>query len=457
MSTQQPPRPWFRFAPIMRPPAAAPAPAPAPAPVPAPTPAAQPPPPISPFRPPVVLARPPPPAVASPPPSAAATAPPSPVAPPPLSLPIVVSPTSATPTTPKSPQITGASPPPKSPVPTPAASVTKSPIVSTPAPPPPPAIPKPESTIVKNSSSSPPASLVQKATTETSATRPAVSPAPKTKTSAPSSPLPASPATKTILSSQAPKAVASPVAPPPSPLPTVAPPATVRAQSASSPKMVKTPPPQESPIRKTLSHPPSPLMLPPPQLKADTDHLEPIPAVVEQKTVVTQESTTDQEKLAKATLKMNNHGEIHNDRGFTQNGEKNLLKKDKGKMTYKKKSDTSPDQSGIRVVTLAGENKGAVMEFSPAAASRKKYNLGQRLGSSINGEGKQNTKDENDARMQSKPPTDAFVNSNVQGVNNSILYNCTHKNRDPGVHLSVSRMGNGFRGGLHVEDSGHRD
>ena len=123
------------------------------------------------------------------------------------------------------------------------------------------------------------------------------------------------------------------------------------------------------------------------------------------------------------------------------------------------------------VVTLAGDNKGAVMELSPGA-SRKKYDSGQHFWGKNGQKLGSHEKEEEDGRHSDdggikngrgemgrsklvaapQPPVDAFVNSNVQGVNNSIVYNCTYGNRDPGVHLSVSRKGNGHH---HQQDAGH--
>lgn len=224
---------------------------------------------------------------------------------------------------------------------------------------------------------------------------------------------------------------------------------------------------------KPVSHPPSPLTLPPPQLKADaTGHnydLEPIPPEAVQKTVLTQDDT-NHEKAPKINLTKPSSSPSSAER-------ERQAKKDKGSMTTYKdkknhhKSDVSSPEYGMRVVTLAGDNKGAVMELSPAA-SRKKCdsrqhfgsNIGHRLGSGEKEEeggkhyddgGIKNGKDgKGRSRLMraAQAPMDAFVNSNVQGVNNSIVYNSTYNNRDPGVHLSVYRKGNGHH---QQEDDGH--
>ena len=49
------------------------------------------------------------------------------------------------------------------------------------------------------------------------------------------------------------------------------------------------------------------------------------------------------------------------------------------------------------------------------------------------------------------PPMSAFVNSNVQAVNNSILFNTSLTHHDPGVHVFFS---DGGGRGLHLKDCG---
>lgn len=44
-----------------------------------------------------------------------------------------------------------------------------------------------------------------------------------------------------------------------------------------------------------------------------------------------------------------------------------------------------------------------------------------------------------DEMVMESPQMTAFLNSNVQGINNSIFYNCSSTDNDPGIHLSLSR------------------
>ncbi|KAM7490501.1 hypothetical protein LguiA_033422 [Lonicera macranthoides] len=82
--------------------------------------------------------------------------------------------------------------------------------------------------------------------------------------------------------------------------------------------------------------------------------------------------------------------------------------------------------SGAKVITLGGDNDGATMKLS----SRKK-------GNSV-----EISDDEGNSNQN--PGVGFAINSNVQGVNNSILCcNSSLTNHSPGVHLSVNRKANG--------------
>lgn len=115
--------------------------------------------------------------------------------------------------------------------------------------------------------------------------------------------------------------------------------------------------------------------------------------------------------------------------------------------TSKKNSDS--EDAGMRIITIAGENKGAIMEFgkkthsfgdNPHRLQMTKDNPtiqsdGEKSGSNSDGKSKSINKN----HKSKSPLMSAVMNSNVQGVNNSILYNCSTSHHDPGVHLSLSR------------------
>ena len=70
--------------------------------------------------------------------------------------------------------------------------------------------------------------------------------------------------------------------------------------------------------------------------------------------------------------------------------------------------------------------------------------------SSDEGEGKKKAT-KNHKANNSNLPMRAFINSNVQMINNSIVYNSTATHHDPGVHLKISRKP-GSDNGFHVKD-----
>lgn len=148
--------------------------------------------------------------------------------------------------------------------------------------------------------------------------------------------------------------------------------------------------------------------------------------------------------------------------------------KPKEKLGGDKKPSDSED-IGMRIITLAGENKGALLELikSPnKTGERSQYLHKNGTGRVVGSDGKNaarssssSSSDSDDGKakkdMSQKGkannglPMTAFMNSNVQGINNSIMYNssCTH--HDPGVHLALTRKPNGS--GFQVKDrvTGH--
>lgn len=148
------------------------------------------------------------------------------------------------------------------------------------------------------------------------------------------------------------------------------------------------------------------------------------------------------------------------DTGFTRhrnwgpdNSKGNAPKKPE---TSKKHSDS--EDSGTRIITIAGENKGAIMDLSPFGKMTHNFGNsphtlqnkndnptassdGEKSGSSSDGKSKAKNQNKN----SKSPLVSAVMNSNVQGVNNSILFNSSTTHHDPGVHLSLTRKPNGGR------------
>ncbi|KAK4730226.1 hypothetical protein R3W88_023214 [Solanum pinnatisectum] len=425
MASQQPPRPLFRFASMVRPAAQPAQPPPASAP---PAPSSQqmfrPTTPFRPASPTVTAPQPPQPPVPTAPPVAVVTAPPQPQVSAPGSpisprrrQPVATSP----PRSPVAPPQSVVSPPkapsPRSPVaaqPQRAATdVPKSPVIR--------ASPVTRSTTsVPQSPFKPLASNVTTESAPTSTPYSSFPPSPKTK-------LPDS--IQTLINQSSPSKV-----PPPS-------------QNVFQPNLVKsqTYSPQTKPA---VSHPPSPLKLPPSQLELESK----IPSQVDQKSVVVHETTR---------ANTNGHHVLQTARnGNTmENGKQELVKKDKGVHQKKKVSNSDgADDFGMSVLTLAGENKGAVMELSPSRKTYSPQSL-QKKGSpkswnsEDDGEKSGNESGRKGDKMQNKSlPMTAFMNSNVQGINNSILHNASCTHHDPGVHLVFSRKTNGSNG-LHIKGS----
>ncbi|KAL7083091.1 hypothetical protein ACP275_14G140400 [Erythranthe tilingii] len=321
-----------------------------------------------------------------PPPPAGAAAPPPPPPPPPRPSP------ATPPAPPKSPIATTPAPaatPPRSPI---AAPTTRSPIVA-PAPQPSPPRSPPKSPIPTPTRSPPRSSPVQRSTVTANSNTP-----PKTK----------------------------PLTPPSSSKPTNA-----AKPIPSSPKEIRTPPPSQSPQIKPLSHPPSPFTLPPAQINADGGPL------IEHKTVLEQH-TTVVDKPMKSPRGHNNSAHS------SSNGKRESMK---SRTSTKKPSDS--EGLGMRVITLAGENKGAIMELSSHSSQKKKKHFvgnprtlqnSSRSSSESDEDGSSSNKSKRGMRT---PMTAAYLNSNVQGLNNSILYNTNFQHNDPGVHLSLTRNSNG--------------
>ncbi|XP_059458090.1 vegetative cell wall protein gp1 [Corylus avellana] len=300
--------------------------------------------------------------------------------------------------------------------------------------------------------SAPSASVPSSPTPRASAPSASVPSSPTPRASAPSASVQTSPVQKATIF--LPSSVA---APPSAPVQTF--PIATRAAAAAAAARVPSPipppktfvppaaetPPQSSKSRPTAP-PPSPLILPPSQMKST--ETEP-----EQKTVLVQKTI----EKPKPWLGGHNGGDQtnYNKPSIIRNGVEQDVEskeKEKGNHHRKKVSDNS-EEMRMRVITIAGENKGAFMELihSPQKHHNKKGNGGktqshgsdsESYNTSSDKEGNQKSQ-KGKAKTSSSLPMNAFMNSNVQGVNNSILYNASCTHHDPGVHLALSRKPSG--------------
>ncbi|KAL4584307.1 hypothetical protein LXL04_008903 [Taraxacum kok-saghyz] len=122
------------------------------------------------------------------------------------------------------------------------------------------------------------------------------------------------------------------------------------------------------------------------------------------------------------------------------------IKDDISKFIYRMATNPpkqSMDEKPASIITLAGDNKGATMHLGPDANKRVgpiDIHRGYKLDAIINGEGSSNgKKSQRDSKASEDQESKAIVNSNIQGVNNSIMFNSSVTERNPGVHLSFSR------------------
>ncbi|TXG63074.1 hypothetical protein EZV62_010068 [Acer yangbiense] len=242
--------------------------------------------------------------------------------------------------------------------------------------------------------------------------------------------------------------------------------------------------PVQSPKQNPTAPPPSPLSLPPPQLRSRAEIEHRIPTEPEPKGVLVQKTIEKPKSWLRGSSEpRKDYEETHHRPGIAHHqGKHDHVPKDgdqaknkKNSPHYKKfSSDSDHEGGGLRVITIAGDNKGAFMEVikSPMKANNNPRTLGNTKTESVDGtgwrsflsnsssssgeEGKSKTKDKSGLSGKSTVSPqmgNAFMNSNVQGVNNSIVYNSSCSHHDPGVHLAFSRKPSGH--GFHIKDNGH--
>ncbi|KAG2720602.1 hypothetical protein I3760_02G043000 [Carya illinoinensis] len=198
-------------------------------------------------------------------------------------------------------------------------------------------------------------------------------------------------------------------------------PSPVLPPKTSEPTVQTSP---QSPKPKPSTLPPPVVTLLPSQLKSQTEFEQKIPMEVQEKTVVFQKTIGDEE--------VSNENET----------------KEKGKSSGKTILDSV--EPGMRVISIAGENKGAFMKLiqSPKKhevvdknknSKTKSHGSDSKSGTDSNKEGNPKNNKSHKGKVTSSRPMNSFVNNNVQGINSSILYNCSYTHHDPGMHLDLSR------------------
>ncbi|EEF52592.1 serine/arginine repetitive matrix protein 1 [Ricinus communis] len=103
------------------------------------------------------------------------------------------------------------------------------------------------------------------------------------------------------------------------------------------------------------------------------------------------------------------------------------------------------DEKPVCVMTIAGENTGASMHVGAEPARKDgsihihrgyKLNPDDSTGATTDGEGSRDGRSKNPTKEV--PVTKAYLNSNTQSVNNSIILDSSVNEQDPGVHLALS-------------------
>lgn len=112
-------------------------------------------------------------------------------------------------------------------------------------------------------------------------------------------------------------------------------------------------------------------------------------------------------------------------------------------------SSTKFEKLPRRLVTLIGENKGAIMLLKPNSTKKsytttnvfggKSQTVGKKEGgNTVEGDQKKKKEDQSDMNSMEMEESTMFINSNVQGVNNSILDESSFTDHDPGFHIFFS-------------------
>ncbi|XP_059281121.1 uncharacterized protein LOC132034777 [Lycium ferocissimum] len=106
-------------------------------------------------------------------------------------------------------------------------------------------------------------------------------------------------------------------------------------------------------------------------------------------------------------------------------------------------------ETPVSVITLAGDNRGASMQLG-SYSSRKgrvirinrgyKLNADESADATTDAEGNSEGRQPNDARTIKDQEIEAYLNCNVQGLNNSITFDSSVEGKNPGIHMLFPRM-----------------
>ncbi|XP_039045827.1 uncharacterized protein LOC120185771 [Hibiscus syriacus] len=104
------------------------------------------------------------------------------------------------------------------------------------------------------------------------------------------------------------------------------------------------------------------------------------------------------------------------------------------------------EQQSISVLTLAGENRGATFHLGSESSKKDglvhihrgyKINPDDSPDATTDGEGSSRVRTPKDSATKENPASRAYVNNNIQSINNSIVSESSVNARNPGVHLEL--------------------
>ncbi|PHT84837.1 hypothetical protein T459_13280 [Capsicum annuum] len=104
------------------------------------------------------------------------------------------------------------------------------------------------------------------------------------------------------------------------------------------------------------------------------------------------------------------------------------------------------EEGPVSVITLAGDNRGASMQLGSNSSKRGsiqihrgyKLNADESADTTIDAEGSEG-RQSNDGRTMKDQEIEAYMNCNVQGLNNSITFDSFIEGKNPGIHMSFPR------------------
>ncbi|XP_020231434.1 proteoglycan 4 [Cajanus cajan] len=122
-----------------------------------------------------------------------------------------------------------------------------------------------------------------------------------------------------------------------------------------------------------------------------------------------------------------------------QKGIKDDITKFVHKLTTSVHPTQAMDEKQFSVITLAGDNRGATMHLGSETVNKegsihihRAYKSDHEEANEVTTDGDENTNEEEDEEVGM-----AYVNSNIQSINNSLMFNGSINERDPGVQVTL--------------------